>query len=156
MLYWITDDTTELGMCIDVHRFEKLRLLFRYRPATGTDHREAVPHHSQRHLASRVGHSPIDRKSPASDPGCFVGGEIENHFSYLFWFPCPTKRIMRQNGVQQFSIAHQWSGHRRIDESGVDHVAANALLGIVNCQSSGYGIERTFGGGIGRQCRKPN
>jgi hypothetical protein len=31
MLDGIADYTAELGMCIDVHRFERLRLLFRLR-----------------------------------------------------------------------------------------------------------------------------
>src|SRR5262245_35823053 len=99
---------------------------------------------------SRDGHPAIDRKGSTCNPGCFVGCQIEDHMGHLFWFSGSADRIVRENGVQLFWVAHQRSSHWRIDESWIDHVTANALLGVINRKGSGHGIERPLRGGIDR------
>ena len=44
------------------------------------------------------GHSAVDSKSCARDPGCLVGGKIANHIGYLFRFAGSTDRIIGQDG----------------------------------------------------------
>ena len=102
------------------------------------------------------GHPSVDRKSSARDPGCLIGGQIQNHIRHLFWFPGSPDRIMRQNGIQLFRIVHERSGHRRIDESRIHHIAANALFGIIDGNRPRQGIKCPLGSRIGRQRRNPD